>query len=78
MKRFHYSIVNDELKDLVGEIETVPSGYIELHNSHGPDRVYYKINDAGKITDAIGEGFHESTARRRVQDFISALNASLI
>lgn len=78
MKHFLYSIVDDELKDLLGEVETVPAGYIELHNSLGPDRVYYKVNDAGQITDVIGEGFHEPTARRRVQDFLSGLNASLI
>lgn len=76
MKRFWYSIEDDEIKTCMGVIEDIPEGFIELHNSLGPDRVYYKIVDS-KITDAIGEGINEETAHRRVQDFISALNVNL-
>ena len=77
MKRFWYSIVDDEIKALNGEIENIPSGFIELDDSLGADRLYYRIQD-GKITDAIGEGVHEEAARRRVQELISALNVNLL
>jgi hypothetical protein len=74
MKHFWYSIADDEIKAYLGEIEAIPPGFIELNSSAS---VYYKIKDT-KITDAIGDAIHEPAARRRVQEFISALNASLI
>jgi hypothetical protein len=76
MKYFRYSIADDEIKALIGEIDVIPPDYIELESGLGGESVYYKIKD-GKITDAIGEGFEETTARMRVEDFISALNVNL-
>jgi hypothetical protein len=77
MKYFRYSIANDEIRTLLGEVETIPPHYIELKNSLGSEEIHYKIQN-GIITDVIGEGLTEDVARRRVEDFISALNVSPI
>ena len=77
MKYFRYSIANDEIQTFVGEIQSIPLNFIELNSGLGSESIYYKIQD-GKITDAIGEGFTEDAARRRVEEFISALNANLV
>ncbi len=76
MKYFMYEIEDDEVKSSKGEIAEVPADYIEYQNTFGIERIYYKINGT-KITNVIGEGFSEETAKARVEDFISALNVNL-
>ena len=76
MKYFMYEIEDDEAKSSKGEIAEVPADYIEYQNTFGIERIYYKINGT-KITNVIGEGFSEETAKARVEDFISALNVNL-
>ena len=76
MKHFRYKVEDDEIKGLIGEVETIPPGYIEMNNSMGADRIYYKIT-GGKITEAIGEAIHEPAAHRRVEEFISSFNVNL-
>jgi len=76
MKHFRYSIVEDEIAQLKGEIDEVPEGFIEYHNDFSPEKIYYKI-DNKKVTEVIGEGYDEEAAKRRVEDFLSALNVNL-
>jgi hypothetical protein len=77
MKYFHYIIKNDEVSDYTGEISSVPVGYIEYKITLTGESVYYKLTN-GKVTDLIGEAIHQDAAKRRVEEFLSGLNASLI
>jgi hypothetical protein len=76
MKYFWYRITDEEISALIGEVEVVSPEFIELKSTLVGERVYYKIKD-GKITEAIGEGLSEESAKRRVQEFISALNVNV-
>ena len=76
MKHFRYSIAEDEIVGLKGEIGEVPEVFIEYHNDFSPEKIYYKI-DNKKVTEVIGEGYDEEAAKRRVEDFLSALNVNL-
>jgi hypothetical protein len=76
MKHFGFKIEDDEVKEAIGEVQGIPEGFIECANTFGPTKVYYKIQDT-KITEVIGEGYSEETAKRRVEDFLSALNVNL-
>ncbi len=40
MKYFRYSIANDEIRTLLGEVETIPPHYIELKNSLGSEKKF--------------------------------------
>jgi hypothetical protein len=77
MKYFRYTIEDDLVKSTEGEVNEVPAGFIECEEGFGPDSLYYKIVDTN-VTEVIGEAFHEDAARRRVEDFLSRLNAHLL
>jgi hypothetical protein len=77
MKYFHYTVKDDEVSKQQGEIESVPPGFIEFKITLTGEGVYYKLTD-GKLTDVIGEGIHEEAARRRVEEFLSGFNVSLV
>jgi hypothetical protein len=77
MKYFHYIIKQDEIIEYAGEIQFVPSDFIEYKITLSGESVYYKLA-AGKITDIIGEAIHEPAAKRRVEEFLSGLNAGLV
>jgi hypothetical protein len=77
MKHFRYSIEGNEIKDYLGEVQSIPPDYIETKNSLGWERLYYRIRN-GKISDIIGEAMREEGARQRVEEFISALNVGLV
>jgi len=70
MKYFHYLIADEDTVTYKGEIEAVPSGFIESQITLSGLSVYYKITDV-KITEIIGEAIHEDEARRRVDEFLS-------
>ncbi|HSY75366.1 MAG TPA: hypothetical protein VK890_00840 [Bacteroidia bacterium] len=76
MKRYRFKIEDDVITDAMGEIMSIPEDFIELKNTFGIDRIYYKIQDT-KITEVIGEGFNEWTARRRVGDFLASMNINI-
>lgn len=76
MKRFRYKIEDDLIGGTAVEVDTIPQGFIECPNDMGIDRIFYKIEDS-KVMEVIGEGFDETTARRRVEDFLSSLNVNL-
>jgi hypothetical protein len=77
MKYYHYIIKDDEFSGYQGEIDTVPSDFIEYKITLSGESVYYKLAD-GKITDVIGEAIHEPAAKRRVEEFLSGLNSGLV
>ncbi len=77
MKYFHYIIKGDEISEYEGEIQTVPSDFIEYRITLSGDSIYYKLTHE-KITDVIGEAIHEPAAKRRVEDFLSGLNTGLV
>jgi hypothetical protein len=76
MKRFWYSIADDEIKAFKGEIGDIPPDFVEINSGLGADRLYYRIKN-DKITDVISEAIHEAAAKRRAEEFISALNVNL-
>jgi hypothetical protein len=77
MKYFHYIIKDDELSDYNGELQSVPSDFIEYKITLSGESVYYKLTD-GKVTDIVGEAIHEPAARRRAEEFLSGLNTGLV
>ena len=77
MKYFSYKIADNEIKAFEGEVQSIPKDYIELQSGLGTESIYYKIKD-GIVTDVIAEAFTEPTARRRVDEFTSGLNVSLV
>lgn len=77
MKYFKYSITDNEIKQSQGEIQVIPTDFIEYKMDLMGEGVYYKVV-AGKLTEVIGEGGKEETAHRRVEDFLSAFNVSLV
>ena len=76
MKYFRYSIVDDEVKALIGEVQSIPPDFIEMKSDLWGNGIYYKIENV-QITEVIGEALTEPTARRRVEDFVSALNVNV-
>jgi len=74
MRRFRYTLKDDDLINYEGEIEVVPQGFIEATITLSGLRVYYKIEGA-KITEVILEAIHEGAARRKVDKFHSAFFA---
>lgn len=77
MKNFRYIIVDDEIAEAKGEIASIPQGFIEVKLNMGADKVHYKIEN-GHLTEAIGEGIHEETARRRIEEFLSTFNVTRV
>jgi hypothetical protein len=77
MKYFHYTIKGDEFSKYTGEVQSVPPDFIEYQITLSGESLYYKLTE-GKITDIIGEAIHEPAAKRRVDDFLSRLNAHLV
>jgi hypothetical protein len=77
MKYFHYTIKDDEILEYTGEVQTVPSGFIEYKTTLSGESVYYNLTD-DTITEMIGEAIHESAAKRRVEEFLSGLNSGKV
>jgi hypothetical protein len=77
MEYFHYKIKNNEVSEHIGEIPSVPVGFIEYKITLSGESIYYKLSN-GKLTDVIGEAIHESAAKRRVEEFLSGFNVSLV
>jgi hypothetical protein len=76
MKYFRYSIIDDEVKAFTGEIQSIPPEFIQIKSDFWGDSIYYKIEDV-QITEVIGEALTEPAARRRVEEFVSALNVNV-
>jgi hypothetical protein len=76
MKLFHYTLEDEDFKQYEGEVNAVPEGYIEYEATMGGGMLFYKIEDK-KVTDIISQSLTEEASRRRVDDFISALNVNL-
>ena len=74
MKYFRYILTDDELIEYKEEVEVVPPDFIESTITLTGLSVYYKIKGT-KISEVIGEAFHEDDARRRVGEFMSAFLA---
>lgn len=77
MKYFKYIVRDNEIAEAKGEVDSVPSDFIEYDTSMVGCGVYYKLA-GGKLSEVIGEGFHETTAKRQVDEFISGFNVSLV
>ena len=75
MKYFRYIIKGEDLAEYKGEVNSVPSDFIEYESTLSGESIYYKIVD-GNIVEAIGEAIHENAAKRRVDEFLAAYNAS--
>ena len=76
MKYFLYTVEDEEIKEAKGEVKDIPEGFIKCKNTFAIEDIFYKIQDT-KVTEVIGEAYHEDTAKRRVDDFLSALNVNL-
>ena len=76
MKRFRYKINDDLITKMEEEINGIPYDFIESESSFGHEKIYYKI-EGTKITEVISEGLEETAAKRRAEDFLSALNMNL-
>ena len=77
MKYFHYTIKGNEISDYKGEIQSIPSDFIEYKITLSGESVYYRLMDKN-ITDVIGEAIHESAGKRRVEEFLSGINTGLV
>lgn|GEM_PF-1633961 len=75
MNYYRYTIANEEVKTFVGEITSLPVGFIEYEITLSGKSVYYKLVN-GKITEMIGEGNNEDIARERVEEFLSEFLAT--
>jgi hypothetical protein len=75
MKFFHYLTTNKDNIEYIGEIGSIPQGFIESKITLSGLSVYYKIVEV-KITEIIGEAIHETAARRRVDEFLSEFLAT--
>lgn len=77
MKYFHYTVKDNEIKKADGEIKSVPPGFIEYKITLSGESVYYKLKDE-KLSEIIGESMHEDAAKRRVEEFVSGFNVTLV
>jgi hypothetical protein len=77
MKYFHYLISDNEIKKADGEIQSVPADFIEYKITLSGESVYYKLKNE-KLAEIIGEAMHEDAAKRRVEEFVSGFNVSLV
>jgi hypothetical protein len=77
MKYFHFLVNDSVITTLVSEVAAVPEGFIEYQTSMWGKGVHYKSND-GVVSEVIGEGFSEGTARMRIEEFLSEYIQNLI
>ncbi len=77
MKYFQYNITDNEITKAGREIQAVPPGFIEYKITLSGESVYYKLKDE-RLNEVIGEAIHEAAAKRRVEEFISGFNVSLL
>lgn len=77
MKYFHYNIKGNEILGMAREVQEIPPGFIEYKVNMEGSNIYYRLRD-GELAEAIGEAMHEDAAHRRVNEFLSGFNASLV
>ena len=77
MKYFHYKIENNEVSEDNGEIPSIPPGFIEYQITSSGESIYYNLGHE-ELTDVIGEGIDEETAKRGVEEFLYTFYVSLV
>jgi hypothetical protein len=76
MKYYHYIIIDDEIAEFRGEVQTIPVDFIEYQVTMTGERVFYKSSN-GILKEIIAEGGNADSAERRANEFLSALNVNL-
>lgn len=70
MKYFHYLIEDEDMVTYKGEVEAIPSDFLECNATLSGLSLYYKVTGE-EITEIISEAIHEEAARGRVDEFLS-------
>jgi hypothetical protein len=77
MRYFRYAIHENEIQQSLGEVDDIPSDFIEYTVSLLGDSVYYYLRD-GKLREVVSEGSTEDLARERVEEFLATFNVNLV